>query len=62
MQSYVDWFDWDGAKHPLSNAPEPKRRFTPSKWEAKKVYHCVFVTFGIVCQNNVMMYVLRPIS
>ncbi|KAH6827491.1 Transducin/WD40 repeat-like superfamily protein [Perilla frutescens var. hirtella] len=35
--SYVDWFDWDGAKHPLSNAPEPKRRFIPSKWEAKKV-------------------------
>ncbi|KAI3810376.1 hypothetical protein L1987_19988 [Smallanthus sonchifolius] len=34
---YVDWFAWDGAKHPLSNAPEPKRRFIPSKWEAKKV-------------------------
>ncbi|KAK7256792.1 hypothetical protein RIF29_30281 [Crotalaria pallida] len=34
---YVDWFKWDGAKHPLSNAPEPKRRFIPSKWEAKKV-------------------------
>jgi ribosome biogenesis protein ERB1 len=34
---YVDWFKWDGANHPLSNAPEPKRRFIPSKWEAKKV-------------------------
>ncbi|XP_012066646.1 ribosome biogenesis protein BOP1 homolog isoform X2 [Jatropha curcas] len=34
--TYSDWFDWD-AKHPLSNAPEPKRRFTPSKWEAKMV-------------------------
>ncbi|KAF3452624.1 hypothetical protein FNV43_RR03057 [Rhamnella rubrinervis] len=34
---YVDWFKWDGAKHPLSNAPEPKRRFIPSKWEHKKV-------------------------
>ncbi|KAI4298956.1 hypothetical protein L6164_032461 [Bauhinia variegata] len=34
---YVDWFKWDDAKHPLSNAPEPKRRFVPSKWEAKKV-------------------------
>ncbi|KAI3472340.1 hypothetical protein Pfo_030914, partial [Paulownia fortunei] len=32
---YVDWFAWDGAKHPLSNAPEPKRRFIPSKWESK---------------------------
>ncbi|KAJ6293998.1 hypothetical protein OIU76_022136 [Salix suchowensis] len=30
---YVDWFD---SKHPLSNAPEPKSRFIPSKWEAKK--------------------------
>ncbi|KZV48667.1 hypothetical protein F511_10353 [Dorcoceras hygrometricum] len=34
---YVDWFAWDGAKHPISNAPEPKRRFIPSKWESKKV-------------------------
>ena len=23
--------------HPLSNAPEPKSRFIPSKWEAKRV-------------------------
>ncbi|XP_031131507.1 ribosome biogenesis protein BOP1 homolog [Ipomoea triloba] len=34
---YVDWFAWDDAKHPLSSAPEPKRRFIPSKWESKKV-------------------------
>ncbi|KAL5702799.1 Ribosome biogenesis protein 1 [Ranunculus cassubicifolius] len=38
---YVDWFKWDDAKHPLSNAPEPKRRFTPSKWEDKKVLKLV---------------------
>ncbi|KAM7491147.1 hypothetical protein LguiA_034068 [Lonicera macranthoides] len=38
---YVDWFAWDGAKHPLSNAPEPKRRFIPSKWESKKVVQYV---------------------
>lgn len=38
---YVDWFAWDGAKHPLSNAPEPKRRFVPSKWESKKVVEYV---------------------
>ncbi|KAK6157020.1 hypothetical protein DH2020_011268 [Rehmannia glutinosa] len=24
---YVDWFKWDGAKHPISNAPEPKKTF-----------------------------------
>ena len=26
-----------GGLHPFSSAPEPKRRFQPSKWEAKKV-------------------------
>lgn len=34
---YVDWFKWEDAKHPLSNAPEPKRRFIPSKSEHKLV-------------------------
>ncbi|CAN1175029.1 Ribosome biogenesis protein BOP1 homolog [Linum perenne] len=34
---YVDWFKWEDAIHPLSSAPEPKRRFIPSKWEAQKV-------------------------
>ncbi|CAE6085501.1 unnamed protein product [Arabidopsis arenosa] len=34
---YVDWFICDDARHPLSSAPEPKRRFLPSKSEAKMV-------------------------
>ncbi|KAG7553833.1 WD40-repeat-containing domain superfamily, partial [Arabidopsis suecica] len=34
---YVDWFEWVDARHPLSSAPEPKRRFLPSKSEAKMV-------------------------
>ncbi|XP_008809816.2 ribosome biogenesis protein BOP1 homolog [Phoenix dactylifera] len=38
---YVDWFDWEDKGHPLSNAPEPKRRFIPSKWEQKKVVQYV---------------------
>ncbi|XP_010260498.1 PREDICTED: ribosome biogenesis protein BOP1 homolog isoform X2 [Nelumbo nucifera] len=38
---YVDWFVWEDARHPLSNAPEPKRRFIPSKWESKKVVQYV---------------------
>ncbi|CAM0879740.1 unnamed protein product [Alopecurus aequalis] len=38
---YVDWFEYDGKGHPLSNAPEPKRRFVPSKWEQKKVVKLV---------------------
>ncbi len=32
----VDWFTRDLELHPLSSAPEPKRRFLPSKWEEKK--------------------------
>lgn len=38
---YVDWFSWEDSKHPLSSAPEPKRRFIPSKWESKKVVQYV---------------------
>ncbi|XP_010508874.1 PREDICTED: ribosome biogenesis protein BOP1 homolog [Camelina sativa] len=38
---YVDWFKWPDAIHPLSSAPEPKRRFIPSIWEAKKVVKLV---------------------
>ncbi|KAL8129463.1 hypothetical protein V2J09_018618 [Rumex salicifolius] len=40
-EPYVDWFKWDDAIHPLSNAPEPKRRFIPSKWESKKIVRLV---------------------
>ncbi len=32
----VDWFTRDREIHPILNAPEPKRRFTPSKWEEQK--------------------------
>ncbi|KAK9678863.1 hypothetical protein RND81_11G237700 [Saponaria officinalis] len=35
--TYVDWFTWNDSGHPLSNAPDPKRRFIPSKWESKKI-------------------------
>ncbi|WCJ32635.1 hypothetical protein M5689_014045 [Euphorbia peplus] len=38
--NYVDWVDPHG-KHPLSNAPEPKGRFIPSKQEAKEVVHYI---------------------
>jgi ribosome biogenesis protein ERB1 len=44
---YVDWADFDGdlgpgdVRHPFSSAPEPKRRFLPSKWEAKAVVKLV---------------------
>ena len=32
----VDWFSRDVEIHPINDAPEPKRRFMPSKWEEKK--------------------------
>jgi hypothetical protein len=32
----VDWFTRDKEIHSLWQAPEPKRRFMPSKWEEKK--------------------------
>eukprot|EP00744_Colponema_vietnamica_P002685 GILI01004181.1.p1 GENE.GILI01004181.1~~GILI01004181.1.p1 ORF type:complete len:673 (+),score=203.38 GILI01004181.1:721-2739(+) len=37
---YDTWveFDYpDGKIHPIGSEPEPKRRFLPSKWEAKKI-------------------------
>ncbi|GBG74592.1 hypothetical protein CBR_g19000 [Chara braunii] len=40
-EPYVDWFDYKDGIHPLSNMPEPKRRFIPSKWEAKAVVKLV---------------------
>ena len=55
MQPYVDWFKWDGAKNPLSNAPEPKRRFIPSKWESKKVNILELRAFQIMLVNNWFM-------
>lgn len=36
-EPYVDFFTHEKMIHPLSNAPEPKSRFIPSKWEAKRV-------------------------
>lgn len=38
-QDTIEWFTGKGMERqvPLSAAPEPKRRFVPSKWEHKKV-------------------------
>eukprot|EP00163_Fabomonas_tropica_P020799 TRINITY_DN366_c1_g1_i1.p1 TRINITY_DN366_c1_g1~~TRINITY_DN366_c1_g1_i1.p1 ORF type:complete len:785 (+),score=122.94 TRINITY_DN366_c1_g1_i1:314-2668(+) len=39
---YQDWFQHEEGKiHPLSNRPEPKSRFVPSKWEHKKIMKIV---------------------
>lgn len=36
----IEWFTGKGKEEvmPLSSAPEPKRRWLPSKWEKQKVY------------------------
>lgn len=35
-EPYIDWFTREPETQPLTNAPEPKRRFIPSQWEEKK--------------------------
>ena len=42
-QDTIEWFTGPGMERimPLSGAPEPKRRFVPSKWEHKKVMKIV---------------------
>lgn len=50
MQPYVDWFDFEDSKHPLSSAPEPKRRFLSSKWEHKKVN--TLEHYVVIMQDN----------
>eukprot|EP00878_Enallax_costatus_P022018 GHUV01023341.1.p1 GENE.GHUV01023341.1~~GHUV01023341.1.p1 ORF type:complete len:177 (+),score=38.84 GHUV01023341.1:913-1443(+) len=36
-EPYIDYFSGDVDPTPIINAPEPKRRFIPSKWEEKKI-------------------------
>ena len=44
----VEWFSSKTEQMPLSARPEPKRRFIPSKWEAKKVMIIIlFITITI---------------
>lgn len=33
----IDFFTGEKSIHPVTNRPEPKRRFVPSKWEGEKV-------------------------
>ncbi|KAL7424185.1 Ribosome biogenesis protein erb1 [Cryptotrichosporon argae] len=42
-QPTIEWFTGEGRERavPLSGAPEPKRRFVPSKWEHQKVMKIV---------------------
>lgn len=37
----VEYFSSKTMQHPVTSAPEPKRRFVPSKWEAKRVIRMV---------------------
>lgn len=37
----IEWFTSERSIHPVTNTPEPKSRFIPSKWEHKKVMKLV---------------------
>jgi ribosome biogenesis protein ERB1 len=43
----VEWFTGKGKEEvmPLSAAPEPKRRWVPSKWEKQKVLNLHLLPF-----------------
>ena len=46
----VEWFTGKGKEEimPLSAAPEPKRRWVPSKWEKQKVISPVLLTAVLI--------------
>ena len=50
----VEWFTGKGKEEimPLSAAPEPKRRWVPSKWEKQKVRNvglsCIFPSLMVL--------------
>jgi hypothetical protein len=54
----IEWFTGEGRERtmPLSAAPEPKRRFVPSKWEHKKVccslYGGVKLMLDLDCEDR----------
>ncbi|GJN32340.1 hypothetical protein PR202_gb20840 [Eleusine coracana subsp. coracana] len=54
---YVDWFEYEDKGHPLSSAPEPKRRFVPSKWEQKKCS----VRSKLICSGGKVVKLVRAI-
>jgi ribosome biogenesis protein ERB1 len=42
-EDLVDWYTNEEDPFPMQNAPEPKRRFMPSKWEEKKIVKLVCI-------------------
>ena len=38
---YIDYYTSEKMITPISSAPEPKRRFIPSKWERMKIYKII---------------------
>jgi ribosome biogenesis protein ERB1 len=49
----IDFFTQDVMVNPINNAPEPKRRFIPSKWEHKTVMKIVrAIRAGLIVPNK----------
>jgi ribosome biogenesis protein ERB1 len=52
----IEWFSSKKEVMPLSAAPEPKSRFIPSKWEAKKVLIIAnFIVIYAVTNDNISL-------
>ena len=54
-QPYVDFFTGEKMLHPLSDAPEPKSRHIPSKWEHKRVSNS-FILYVTTDSNETRMW------
>lgn len=44
--------------HPLNSAPEPKRRFVPSKWEHEKVMKIVRAIRHVICKLTLVFFLM----
>lgn len=55
-EEHVPFFTSIPMLHPLSSAPEPKRRFVPSKWEHEKIMKIVRAirAVSIINANNIV--------
>ena len=52
----IEWFTGKGKEEvmPLSSAPEPKRRWVPSKWEKQKVIRTSVYVLHCIEQRNII--------
>ena len=51
----IEWFTGKGKEEvmPLSGAPEPKRRWVPSKWEKQKAFNLLCKPFSCLHTSSI---------